>query len=213
MEIARVEVSTNVLHVDLNVADGVGGIYKDLIDALLSANPRQFLDGDQHARHGRDVIDHGQSHPPPIGLPLRERAPELADDLGVGPDGEWEADLNDVAAGAGHVSLDGLLDSAVGVVEHDDGVAGAEPALPEGPGDLLEDDGGGGGGVVDDGDLVDVIGVDQVLDEGSGFEDGGFEVVEVEVVGLAEVEVLVEGLDGQDRRRAAAEAAVVDAGD
>ena len=72
--------------------------------------------------------------------------------------------LDDSAAGARDIGLDGLLDRTVGVVEHDGGVTLVESALGEGPGGLLEDDGGGGGGVVDDGDLVHVAGVDQIFD-------------------------------------------------
>ena len=83
----------------------------------------------------------------------------------------------------------------------------------EGPGGLLEDDGGGGGGVVDDGDLVDVLGVDEVFEDGAGAEDPLLELVEVEVVGLPEVAELPAVLGGDDGRRAAPEAAVVDASD
>lgn len=70
-----------------------------------------------------------------------------------------------MAAGAGDVSLDGLFDSAVGIVKHDGSVTGVEFGLKEQPGDVLEDDGGGGGGVIDEGNFVDVIGVDKGLDE------------------------------------------------
>lgn len=121
--------------------------------------------------------------------------------------------LDDAAAGAGHVGLDGLLDCAVSVVEHDGDVALVEEALGEGPGGALEDDGGGGGGVVDDGDLVDVVGVDELFDESPGLENAGLEVVKVEVVGLAEVLELEKLLGLYDGGRTAAEAAVVDAGD
>ena len=98
-------------------------------------------------------------------------------------------------------------------MEHEYDVALLEPSFVEGPGGVLEDDGGGGGGVVDDGDLVDVVGVDEVLDYGARLEDPLFELVEVEVVGLAEVVELPAVLGGDDRGRAATEAAVVDAGD
>lgn len=118
-----------------------------------------------------------------------------------------------MAASAGNVGLDGLLNGAVGVVEEEDGVAGLEGGGGESPSGVLEDDGGGGGGVVDDGDLVNVIGVDEVLDEDAGLEDGGLEGVEVEMVGLAEEEQLVALLGGDDGGGAAAEAAVVYAGD
>lgn len=98
-------------------------------------------------------------------------------------------------------------------MEHDGDVALVEAALGEGPGDALEDDGGGGGGVVDDGDLVDVVGVDELFDESPGLENAGLEVVKVEMVGLAE-EVELDELLGLDYGgRTAAEAAVVDAGD
>lgn len=49
-------------------------------------------------------------------------------------------------------------------MEHEDDVAFLELPFAEVPGGVLEDDGGGGGGVVDDGDLIDVVGVDEVLD-------------------------------------------------
>lgn len=83
----------------------------------------------------------------------------------------------------------------------------------EGPRRVLEHDGGGGGGVVDDGDLVDVFGVDEVFDYGSRLEDTLFELVEVEVVGLPKELDLPPLLGGDDGGGAAAEAAVVDAGD
>lgn len=117
-----------------------------------------------------------------------------------------------MSPGAGDVSLDGLLDGAVGVVEHDDGVASLEFGLGEAPGGLLEDDGGGGGGVVDDGDLVDVVGVDEVLDDGAGVEDAALEVVEVEAIGLGQVPELPAALGLDDGVGARPEAAVVDSG-
>lgn len=49
-------------------------------------------------------------------------------------------------------------------MEHEDDVAPVESSFAEVPGGVLEDDGGGGGGVVDDGDLVDGVGVDEVFD-------------------------------------------------
>lgn len=117
-----------------------------------------------------------------------------------------------MAPGARNVGLDGLLNSAVGVVEDEDSVAGLEGGGGESPGGVLEDDGGGGGGVVDDGDFVNVVGPDEVLDEDAGLEDGGLKGVVVEGVGLAEEEELVALLGGDDGGGAAAEAAVVDAG-
>ena len=49
-------------------------------------------------------------------------------------------------------------------MEHEDDVTLLELSFAEVPGGVLEDDGGGGGGVVNNGDLVDVVGVDEVLD-------------------------------------------------
>ena len=118
-----------------------------------------------------------------------------------------------MTAGAGDVGLDGFLDGAVGVMEHQNGVAGAELAAGEAPGDLLEDDGGGGCGVVDDGDLVDVVGVNQVLDDRSRMENPLLQLVEVEGVGLGEEPRLPLPLRRRDGARAAAEAAVVDPSD
>ncbi|KAG6403994.1 hypothetical protein SASPL_136228 [Salvia splendens] len=85
-----------------------------------------------------------------------------------------------------------------------DGIAGLQGRGGESPGGVLEDDGGGGGGVVDDGDFVDVIGVDEVLDEEARLENGRLESVVVEMIGLAEEEELVAVLGGDDGGRAAA---------
>lgn len=117
-----------------------------------------------------------------------------------------------MAAGARNVGLDGLLNSAVGVVEHENRIAGLKGGGRESPGGVLEDDRGGGGGVVNYRDFVDVVGPDEVLDEDAGLEDGGLKGVEVEGVGLAEEEELVALLGGDDGGGAAAEASVVDAG-
>lgn len=118
-----------------------------------------------------------------------------------------------MTAGTRNVGLDGLLNGAVGIVEDENSVAGMKGRGGESPGGVLEDDGGGGGGVVDDGDFVDVVGLDEVLDEDAGLEDGGLEGVVVEGVRLAEEEELVTLLGGDDGGGAAAEAAVVYAGD
>ncbi|KAJ1391781.1 hypothetical protein SESBI_36353 [Sesbania bispinosa] len=83
-------------------------------------------------------------------------------------------------------------------MEHEDDIPFLEPSFVEGPSGVLEDD-GGGGGIINDGDLVDVFGVDEFLDDGSGLKDSVFEVVEVEVVKLAgifELSVLLGGDDG-----------------
>ena len=55
--------------------------------------------------------------------------------------------------------------------------------------------------------------VDHVLDNVSGLEDSGLELVEVEVVRLLEPLELKLLLGRKDRRRAATETAVVDASD
>lgn len=124
-----------------------------------------------------------------------------------------QLDLDDMAAGARHVGLHRHLNGTVSIVKHNSSITLIEPAIGEGPADLLEHDGGGGGGVVDDGDLVHVVGVNQVLDYGTGAEDGGFEVVEVEGVGVSEVFELIFVLGGEDGFGAGSEAAVVDPGD
>ncbi|KAA8527848.1 hypothetical protein F0562_035283 [Nyssa sinensis] len=116
--------------------------------------------------------------------------------------------------------LYGLIDGAVGVVKHHNGavkhhngVTLLELSLSEGPAGLLQDDGRGGGGVVNDGDLVYVVGVNQVFDYGSGSEDGGFEVVDVESIGLTEEFELPLLLGSDNQGRARPEAAVIDPSD
>jgi len=52
-------------------------------------------------------------------------------------------------------------------VEHYDRVLGAEVSADEAAADLLEYDGGGRGGVVDEGDAIDVVGIDEVRDGGA----------------------------------------------
>ena len=52
-------------------------------------------------------------------------------------------------------------------MEHHNGVVPVEVAADEAAADLLEDDGGGGGGVVNEGDVVHVAGIDEVLDGGA----------------------------------------------
>jgi len=49
-------------------------------------------------------------------------------------------------------------------VKHEDDITFLESSFAEVPCGVLEDDGGSGGGVVDNGDLIDVVGVDEVLD-------------------------------------------------
>ena len=53
----------------------------------------------------------------------------------------------------------------------------------------------GGGGVADEGDFINVVGVDGVLDQGSWTENGQLETVEIEVVGLAEKIGVADGVN------------------
>lgn len=159
------------------------------------------------------MIDDSQPNPPTVRFPHLQRLLEFGNNVGTRFDREREADLDYLTAGAGDVGLDGLLHGAVRVVEEEDSVAGLKGGGGESPGGVLEDNRRGGGGVIDDGDLVDVVGVDEALDEDARSEDGGLEGVVVEGVGLAEEEQLVALLGGDDGGRAAAEAAVIDPGD
>lgn len=122
-------------------------------------------------------------------------------------------DLNDSAACAGNVGMDGFLDGAIGIVEHDGSVSLVESALGEGPASVLEHNGGGRGGVINHGDLLDVVGVDQIFYYISSTENRGFELVVVKFVGLLEPSELPLSLGGGDGCRARPEAAVVEPGD
>lgn len=121
--------------------------------------------------------------------------------------------LDYVATSTRNVRLYGLLHSAVGVVEDEDSVTGLKYGGEERPCSVLEDDGGGGGGVVDDGDFINFVGVDQGLNQAAALEDGGLKGVKEEVVGLAEEQELVALLGSYDAGGTAAEAAVVYPGD
>jgi hypothetical protein len=52
-------------------------------------------------------------------------------------------------------------------MEHDGNIPFIELAFSERPGGILEDDGGCSGGVIDDGDFVEVVGIDEALEEGA----------------------------------------------
>lgn len=93
----------------------------------------------------------------------------------------------------------------------EDDAAFLEGSFVEGLGGFLEDDGGGGGGIADDGDLVEVLDGDELFDDDPGFEDPFLEVVEVEVVGVAEILELPLLLCSDDGGREAYEPVVVDA--
>ena len=108
------------------------------------------------------------------------------------------------------VRLDRLLHCLERAVEHDDSVSAPEPGFGEPAADLLEDDSGGGSGVVHEGDLVDVVSVDQVLDYSPRAKNPLPQGVVVEVVGLPEIPELPIPLGGLNGRRAGAEAAIVD---
>lgn len=66
-----------------------------------------------------------------------------------------------MAAGARNVSLYSLLNGTVRVVENYGGVSRLESRGEEGPSVVLEDDGGSGGDVINDGDFVDMISIDE----------------------------------------------------
>ncbi|KAF5937243.1 hypothetical protein HYC85_024749 [Camellia sinensis] len=148
-----------------------------------------------------------------IAFTSSQTSTKLLDDFFVRMNRKWKVNFNDGATGASDVGLNRFLDGLEGAVEDDDGVAVLESAFGEGATDVAEDDGGGGGGVVDDGDFVEVVGIDEVLDYGAGVEDAVVEVIEKEGVGLVEEFDLPPSLGGDDGRRAASEAAVVDSGD
>ena len=97
-------------------------------------------------------------------------------------------------------------------MEHEHGVAAREGALGEAPRHVLHDDGGGGGGVVDEGDLGGAGRPDGGGDGGARAGEPRLEGVEVERVGLREEQALPPRARREDRGRAAAEGAVVDAG-
>ncbi|WVZ17896.1 hypothetical protein V8G54_010878 [Vigna mungo] len=169
MQIASVKVSTNVLHVNMSASNGMSSVNKNMIHPLLPANLNQLLDKNNHTPHGS--------------------LPKLRNDLVVGVNREKEGNLEKIASGASDVRFHGFLDGTVSIVKHEDDITFLESSFAKVPCGVLEDDGSIGGGVVDNGDLIDVVGVD---------EDAGFEVIEVEVVGLAEVPELPAVLGSDD---------------
>lgn len=158
------------------------------------------------------MVDNSKPDSAAIGLAKSKGLTEFVDDLVIRGDRKWEGDLDDMAAGARDVRVDGLLDGAVGVVEHDDRVSLREGSLGEGPRDLLENYGCSSGRVVNKRNLVDVLGVNEVLNDEPRSEERGLKDVEIEVIWLADKEKLPLSLGGKDGGGAAAEAAVVDAG-
>lgn len=98
-------------------------------------------------------------------------------------------------------------------MKHYNGVVLVKLPFREGAADLLQDDGGGGGGVVDKGDFVHVIGVDEAFDDGPRLQDSFPESVEVEIVRLFKVFELPFALRSEHGLGAAPEAAVIDPGD
>lgn len=78
---------------------------------------------------------------------------------------------------------------------------------------MLKNNGGSSGGVVDDGYLINMVGVDKILNDGAGLNYLRLEVIEEEVVRLAEESELPSSLGGDNGGGAAPEAAVVDSGD
>lgn len=78
---------------------------------------------------------------------------------------------------------------------------------------MLKNNGSSSGGVVDDGYLINMVGVDKILNDGAGMNYLRLEVIEEEVVGLAEESELPSSLGGDNGGGAASEAAVVDSSD
>ena len=62
--------------------------------------------------------------------------------------------------------MGGLLEGAVGAVEHDVGVVPLTSAFHEGPSSLLEGDHDGGSGITNEGDFIVVVDIDGVLVQG-----------------------------------------------
>ena len=119
--------------------------------------------------------------------------------------------LNNMPASTGEIGLNGLLYSTISIVKHNGNISLIEFSFCEAPCDVLEDDSSCSGGIIDDGDFVEVLGIDEALEEGAGAENAGFEVGEVEVIGLAkelELEVLLGVGNGG---RATTKGAIVDA--
>ncbi|GER45875.1 tryptophan synthase alpha chain [Striga asiatica] len=159
------------------------------------------------------MINYGQPYLLTISPTFCQTFPKLTYDFLVGIDREGQVDNNDRAPGTGNISLDGLLDGLESAVEHDNSIALLEAALGKGPTNMLKNNGGGCGGVVHYGNLVNVVGINEILDDGAGMEDLALEVIHEEIVGLAEEAELPPLLGGDDGGRAASEAAVVDSGD
>lgn len=209
MQIADVKISPNLFDINMNATNCMCSINENLLHTFLPTNLNQFAHRNDDAGHGSNVIYNCKSDFPAMRLTLGQAFAKLSNDFQLGTDGEGQLDNDDRPTGASNVSLNGLLDGLKGAMEHDDGVTFLKGALGECPADVLKDDGGGSSGVVDDGDLVDMVGVDERLDEGPGTEDAFLEVVEEEIVGLLEESELPALLGGNNGGRAAAEAAVV----
>lgn len=98
-------------------------------------------------------------------------------------------------------------------MEHDNDIAFLKFTLGEGAADLLEHDSGGRGSVVDEGNFVDGVSIDEALYNSSGFEQALPEVIEVEIIRLLKKSELPLLLSGDYGSGAASETTVVDSRD
>lgn len=78
---------------------------------------------------------------------------------------------------------------------------------------MLKNNGSSSGGIIYDGDLIYVVGINEVFDDGTGVDDLALEVVEEEIVRLTQEAELPALLGGDDGSRTAAKTAVIDSGD
>ena len=132
-------------------------IHKNLVNALFPTNLDQFFHRDHHRRHQRDVINHSQPYSSSVGLPSHQSLPKHIHNLFIQIQQKRQQNFDDLAVGATDIGVNGLLDSTIGVVEHDDEVAFLESAFRECPSSLLKDDYGDGGGVINEGDFIEKL--------------------------------------------------------
>jgi hypothetical protein len=69
-----------------------------------------------------------------ISVAKAEGVAELADDVIRGGEGEGKRDLNDLSTRKSNIGVDGLLNSTIGIVQHEDDVTLVEGPLSELPG-------------------------------------------------------------------------------
>jgi hypothetical protein len=83
VEVASVEIGPNVTHIDWDLSNGMCGIDKHLIYALLAADGDEFLDRNDNTGHGSDVVNYREADPATTSLGNGERSTELGNN-GVG---------------------------------------------------------------------------------------------------------------------------------